>query len=302
MSEETQNKWSKFEKFHDKYYKHLLLIPIIVILFSFGYMFIFYSNTGDFIYKDISLTGGTSVTIYAEIDPEEIRLELSNELEGINVREISNLLTREKLAIVIETKSDGEYTKQVLEDYLGFELNNENSSFEFTGPTLSDIFYKQLLIAIFIAFGFMALIVFIIFRKIIPSLAVIISAFADIFMTLTLVNILGIKMSSAGIVAFLMLIGYSVDTDILLTNKILKTHEGSINEKIARAFKTGITMTLTSLLAVTIALIISISFSVVLTQIFTVLVIGLSFDILNTWITNVSLLKWYVNWKQKVSI
>jgi len=122
---------------------------------------------------------------------------------------------------------------------------------------------------------------------------VIISAFADIIMTLTLVNILGIKMSGAGIIALVMLIGYSVDTDILLTNRILKTQEGSLNKRIFGAFKTGITMTLTSLFAMGIALLVVSAFSETLTQIFTILVIGLVFDILNTWITNVSIIKWY---------
>jgi len=105
--------------------------------------------------------------------------------------------------------------------------------------------------------------------------------------------------TSAGLVAFLMLIGYSVDTDILLTTRILKRHEGSLNERIFGAFKTGITMTLTSLFAVIFALIVASSFSVVLTQIFTVLAIGLGFDILNTWITNASILKWYVENKER---
>tara|TARA_Y100000034_G_C6589539_1_gene256040 strand:+ start:118 stop:462 length:345 start_codon:yes stop_codon:yes gene_type:complete len=109
-----------------------------------------------------------------------------------------------------------------------------------------------------------------------------------------MVNLLGIKMSSGGLVAFLMLIGYSVDTDILLTNRILKRFEGTLNERIFGAFKTGITMTLTSLLAVIFALVVSVSFSPLLTQIFTVLAIGLGFDLLNTWLTNASLLKWYV--------
>jgi preprotein translocase subunit SecF len=104
-------------------------------------------------------------------------------------------------------------------------------------------------------------------------------------------------MSSAGLVAFLMLIGYSVDTDILLTTRILKRHEGELNERFFGAFKTGITMTLTSLLAVILALIVVSSFSVVLTQIFTILTIGLGFDILNTWITNASILKWYAGRK-----
>jgi preprotein translocase subunit SecF len=95
-----------------------------------------------------------------------------------------------------------------------------------------------------------------------------------------------------------MLIGYSVDTDILLTNRVLKRREGSLNRRIFSAFKTGITMTLTSLLAIITALLIVSSFSPVLTKIFTVLVIGLSFDLLNTWITNASIIKWYVKRKE----
>ena len=296
MEEKKEKK--KFEKFHDKYYKILLLIPAIILLFSFIYMAIFYSNNGDFIYRDVSLTGGTSVTIYEEIDANKLQQDLSDKLEDINTRVIYDLFTGQQEAVIIETKSGGEETKQIIEEYLGYNLTVENSSFEFTGSALSESFYRQLLIAILFAFIFMAIVVFIIFRTLVPSVAVIISAFADIFMTLVLFNILGLKMSTAGIVAFLMLIGYSVDTDILLTTRILKRYEGSINERIFGAFKTGITMTLTSLLAIIVALVVVKSFSIVLTQIFTILAIGLGFDILNTWITNVSILKWYVEKKK----
>ena len=253
----------------------------------------FYNTTGDFIYKDISLTGGTSVTIYQSVDTGALKANLSDKLEDLNTRVISDLVTNEEKAVIIETKTEGDTTRQVLEEYLGYELDSENSSFEFTGNTLSESFYKQLLIAILLAFIFMGIVVFIIFRTFIPSTAVILSAFADIFMTLVVVNMLGIKMSTAGIVAFLMLIGYSVDTDILLTTRILKRSQGSLNERTWGAFKTGTTMTLTSLLALVFALVVVRSFSLVLTQIFTILVIGLCFDILNTWITNASILKWY---------
>jgi len=105
-------------------------------------------------------------------------------------------------------------------------------------------------------------------------------------------------MSTAGIVAFLMLIGYSVDTDILLTTRILKRTDGNLNKRLFGAMKTGMTMTLTSFFAIGIALIFVSSFSITLTQIFAILVIGLAFDLLNTWITNVSILKWYVEAKK----
>ena len=295
MEQETEQ---RKKNWHDKNYKLLLLIPAILLAFSFVYMFVFYQTHGDFIYKDTSLTGGTTVTISEKLNIEDLEKALEADLEDVSIREIYDLITGEQKAVVIETKSEGAYTKEVLENYLGYELTGENSSFEFTGSTLSESFYKQLLIAILIAFIFMAIVVFIIFRTLVPSAAVIISAFADILMTLVLVNILEIKMSTAGIVAFLMLIGYSVDTDILLTTRILKRSEGSLNERIFGSFKTGMTMTLTSLLAFSIALILVKSFSIILAQILTILVIGLAFDILNTWITNVSILKWYVNKKK----
>lgn len=288
----------KIEKFHDKNYKLLLLIPLTILVLSLVQIGVTYSKTGDFMQKDISLTGGTLVTLYGQLDIEKLTQDLSDKLEDVNTRSIYDLITREQKAVIIETKTEGGETRQILEDYLGYELNSENSSFEFTGSSLSESFYKQLIIAILIAFIFMGLVVFVIFRTFVPSLAVILAAFADIVMTLALFNILGMKMSTAGIIAFLMLIGYSVDTDILLTTRILKRTEGSLNQRIFSAFKTGITMTLTSLLAVVFALIIVKSFSIILAQIFTILAIGLGFDILNTWITNVSILKWYVEKKE----
>ncbi|HCR36076.1 TPA: hypothetical protein DIU22_03495 [Candidatus Woesebacteria bacterium] len=290
----TQNIKQKIIKFHDKNYKLLLLLPLSVFLLSIFYLFSFYSANNDFIYKDFSLSGGTSITIQGNIDAAKLENELSSQLENLNTREIYDLITREKTGIIIQTSSEQEMTKKILEDYVGYELNEKNSSFEFISAGLSENFYKQLIMAILAAFLFMGIVVFIIFRTFIPSIAVIISVIADIIMTLVFVDILGIKMSAPGLVAFLMLIGYSVDTDILLTNRILKRHEGTVNRKIFNAFKTGISMTATSILAILSALFVVSSFSIVLTQIFSVLIIGLFFDIFNTWVTNTSLIKWYV--------
>jgi len=222
---------------------------------------------------------------------------LSGKFENFDVREISDLRTREQEAFIIEVTEGPEIAKQVLEEYLGFKLNEENSSLEFTGSNLSENFYNQLRIAVIIAFILMSIVIFIIFKTFIPSIAVILSAFADIVMSLALVNFLGIKISAAGIVAFLMLIGYSVDSDILLTTNVIKRREHSLNNRILSAFKTGITMTLTSLSAVVVSLIIVSSLSNTLSQIFTILTIGLSFDLLNTWVTTVGILKLYARKK-----
>jgi preprotein translocase subunit SecF len=306
---EKGNFKKKFIEFHDKNYKLLLLIPLAMLIFCFVYMGYFYSQNHDFTYRDVSLTGGTSITLNVidkPFDVNNLKYAVSEKLGNINIREISDVFTGQQKAVVIEIRTEtcDEYQinpiKNVLEDYLSYKLiDGENSGFECTGSILSQNFYKQLLIALLIAFVLMAIVVFIQFRSFVPSMAVIFSAFADIFMTLVVVNLLGIQISSAGIVAFLMLIGYSVDTDILLTTKAIKRDNGTLNRRLLESFKTGITMTLTSLVAVLVALIVVGSFSSILSQIFTIMIIGLSFDIFNTWLTNVSIIKWYALRKQK---
>jgi len=239
------------KSFFDRHYRHLLLIPILLFIFSGVYLVNFYQKNNDILYKDISITGGTSVTIYdSNLNQELIKNDLSPKLENINLRIISDLITQEQKAIVIETTLDGDSTRKVLEEYLGYNLTEDNSSFEFTDASLGKGFYKQLLFAIFLAFLFMGIVIFVIFRTFVPSMAVIFSAFADILMALVCVDIFGIKMSSAGLVAFLMLIGYSVDTDVLLTTRVLKRTGKSLNQLIFDSFKTGMTMTLTSIFAI----------------------------------------------------
>ncbi|MCK5789095.1 MAG: hypothetical protein KAH32_08850, partial [Chlamydiia bacterium] len=133
----------------------------------------------------------------------------------------------------------------------------------------------------------------------IPSIAVIGAALSDIIVTLAVVNIMGMKLSTAGIAAFLMLIGYSVDTDILLTTRLVKRKVGTVLERLLGAMKTGLTMSATTIAVVSLALIFSQSDTI--RQIMTILLIGLIVDLINTWIQNVGILRIYLAKKTKSS-
>ncbi len=85
----------------------------------------------------------------------------------------------------------------------------------------------QVYYALAFAFLFMSITVFIIFRDFVPSLAVILAALSDIIIAIGGMSLFGIPLSVASVGAILMLIGYSVDTDILLTTRILKRKEGT---------------------------------------------------------------------------
>jgi len=295
---QTQDEMGK--NWYDKSYKWLLIIPILLFLFSIVYLFNFYQTNGDLIYKDVSLTGGTTVTVFdSSVNLNDIENALKSEFADIHVRGISDIRTGKLEGFYVETKANVEQIKPALEKYLGYALDGDNSSIEFSGSSISSGFYSQLKIAILLAFFLMAVVIFLIFRTPIRSLSIIIAGLGDIIMTIVVIDIFNIQLSAAGIVALLMLIGYSVDVDILLTTRVFKSTEGSLNHRIYNAFKTGITMTLTAIAAMAIALIFTHSFSPVLSQMFTIILIGLGFDILNCWITNASILKWYMEVKKQ---
>ncbi len=292
--EEIQKPKKSLGEWHDKNYKKLLIIPAVFLIFSLIYLGIFYSQHNDLFLKDISLSGGTSATINGQLDVVALEKALTEEFGDANTRIISDLITGEQLATIVEVSVTAEETKAFLEEYLGYKLTEENSSFEYSESSFTQDLYRQLMISLALAFLLMTIVVFILFRDFVPSLTVVSCVLIDMIMTVAVINLLGIKISTGGIIAFLMLIGYSVDTDILLTNRLIKRKDGTTNQKILGAVKTGITMTLTSLLAILASLLVVKSFSPILTQIFLIIVIGLFFDLINTWITNVSILKWHV--------
>lgn len=275
----------------DKYFKFLLVIPVIIMLISLIYLGIFYSKHNDFINKDVSLSGGTTITLTGNVDAGKLEQGLKG--KDITFRKLTDITTGKTISVIIESSDQPDVLKADVEKILGYQLTEENSSIEFTGSSLSGNFYKQLIAALIISFILMSIVIFILFRTFIPSIAVIFSAFSDIVMPLALLNFLGVKISAAGIAAFLMLIGYSVDTDILLTTRAIKKSEGTVNNRIYGAFKTGILMTLTALAAVLPAFFLVSGLPDSFRQIFLILALGLVADIINTWLTNVGIIKWY---------
>jgi len=144
-----------------------------------------------------------------------------------------------------------------------------------------------------LAFVGMSLLAFGLFRTFVPSIAIVISAFSDMMIPVALMNILGIDLSLGTVAALLMLIGYSVDSDILLNNHILR-RRGEFYESTYNAMQTGVTMTVTSISAMVVMTIVATLFAIpLLPDIGLILVFGLAADLMNTYMLNLSLLRWY---------
>jgi preprotein translocase subunit SecF len=278
---------------YDKWYKPLLVIPIIVMILCLVYIGFFYSQHGTIMLRDSSLTGGTTITITGDINTVTLESQLKSQFPDLITRKLTDIATGKPISVIIESSAAPDKLKPALEKFLGYSLTDKNSSIEFTGSSLSQSFYQQLIIALIISFILMSFVVFILFRTFVPSMAIIFAAFGDIVIPLAIIDFVGIRISAAGIAAFLMLIGYSVDTDVLLTTRALKRKGGTLNSRIYGAFKTGTLMTTTAIVAVLPSFFIVTALPESFRQIFFILALGLFADIFNTWLTNASIIKWY---------
>lgn len=291
---------NKILKHYFENYKTFFLIPLIILIIAIGMIGFKYSTTGEFLNKGVSLKGGTTFTITdEEISINELEFKLFSEFlnQDVSIRKLTE--GSNQIGVIIETDSvDVETINQYINILTNdFNLDKNDYTVETMGSSLGNSFFKQTFRALILAFIFMALVVFFYFKSFIPSVAVVLAAFSDIIVTLAIVNLMGLKLTTAGIAAFLMLIGYSVDTDILLTTKILKSKDGSVFTNTISAMKTGLTMTGTTIVAVTVALIIA--ESPVINQIMTILLIGLVVDLIYTWFQNAAILRWYVEKNEK---
>ncbi|MDD5617049.1 MAG: protein translocase subunit SecF [Candidatus Methanoperedens sp.] len=284
------------EKFIETYIKNItlkqmLIVPAIFLVLSLSILSYTYIRTGSPLAMGVEFSGGTVITFDSIKSPDQMKEEFkSYPLIQARKEESGNrLLLQFKQMNDIQLE---EVTKKINSEYSKVEIRQ-------MGEVISKSLQEQALRAIILSFLGMAIVVFIVFRTLTPSLAVVISAFADIAFAAAMMDVFGVALTLGTVAALLMLIGYSVDTDILLTTRLLK-RKGELNEKIMDAMKTGLTMTTTTLAAL-LALFIVSSGTVmsfiridIIRDISVVLIFGLIADIVNTWMTNVGILRWYI--------
>ncbi len=160
-------------------------------------------------------------------------------------------------------------------------------------PSLGQYFLKKIQQVVIISFILVAIAVFVIFRNPAPSLAVIFGAGNDIIVALGAMGAFGIPLGVASIGALLMLIGYSMDTDLLASVRILKRSESTASERAFATMKTGLTMTGAAIIAF--AVLFSVSYVTGISTFFeisAVMLFGLLGDIFTTWFGNTTLILW----------
>jgi len=282
-------------KMYEQHYKALLIIPFALLLLSIAQIAYQVHTEGDFVHRGVSLKGGITLT-FPQREVQSVDQLKTHLLDALPTADVEVRRQLQGGGFVIDASdTTAEELIPAVEEFIG-KISKDEYSVQQVGSSLGASFFKETFVAIALAFLFMGFAVLITFREWAPSAAVILAAFSDIVITLAIFNLLGEKLSSAGIAAFLMLIGYSVDTDILLSTRVLKRREGSVLDRVYSSMKTGLTMNFTTMAAVLVSMFVT--QSEIIRQIMLILFIGLLADMINTWIQNAGILRWYLEGRQ----
>lgn len=295
--------------FNDVYeeYDKYLYVPVALIILSVVALLAGYVTQGPAIQLGQDFTGGTTITY--DLD-QDIDTNTINQIFAEAGHPGSNaIVVGENQSMLQVTAPPPEITR---DEAVTIMSDNSIRSFNITDEDIlsRDFSEKErgerlLMLATWtfiLAFSIMSLVIFISFRDLIPSLAVIFAASADILFAVAAMSVLRIPLTPGSLSALLMLIGYSVDTDIVLSSRVLKQKKGSIKDRIWSSTKTGVTMSAGGIAGFTILYAVSMLLvgPSTLSVLSSVMVIGLLADMPFTWFGNAIILKKYVEGEIKV--
>ncbi|APH38445.1 protein translocase subunit SecF [Methanohalophilus halophilus] len=289
-------KFDNFIKSHTD--RQIVAIPIAIFVIALLIMGFTYSTSGTPVNLGMEFKGGTMISFQTD----ESTGELESNYMDYPLVDIRKTGDRAVLQFgPMEKNLQLEVEKDIISAYSSVEIQQ-------VGAIYGEDLQLQALQALLLSLLGMSVVIFLVFRNFIPSLAVVISSISDICIAAALMTLAGVELSLGTVAALLMIIGYSVDSDVLLTTRMFK-RRGSANEKISLAMHTGLTMTSTTLAAVvamymvstySYVLIPSLSQMTLLSDISIVLIFGLLADIINTWLLNTGIIRWYSKRNPKV--
>ncbi|MDS0478684.1 protein translocase subunit SecF [Natrinema sp. 1APR25-10V2] len=238
----------------------------------------------------MDFAGGTELTVQTTTPQSEIPAAFDEQPESVTSAGGNEYIVR------FSSSDAQELRQQATDPETGLEQDGDADIVQLTSSTSASFGQQSqqtALIGLVVAFVGMSVVAFLLFRTFVPSIAIVISAFSDLMIPLAFMRLVGIPLSLGTVAGLLMLIGYSVDSDILLNNHILR-RSGDFYESTHRAMRTGVTMTVTSMAAMLVMGVTAFLFGIdLLASIGIILFVGLAADLMNTYMLNLSLLRWY---------
>lgn len=278
-------------------YKELIIVPIILAAVMATVIGFNWYSKGTPVPLGLEFASGSYIEIHNVDVPSESNLkEFQKAFEkefgsAANVHSLGEeggiqIETSAQLQEFQENMTPRERIRTLLSDS-GIEGNPEITT-EYMGSIIAQLYQVQARNAAIAALIAMAIILFIALRHFTAVGGILLVVGLDLLGILGAMTLLGIQLSLSSMAGILLIFGYAVNTNILLSTNILRRKGKTPRERAAKAMSTGIKMSSTSAIAMVILNVFTTAPE--LEQISAVLVLGILIDMVNTWLLNSGIL------------
>lgn len=211
--------------------------------------------------------------------------------------DVTDLITLSAQAINEESQRISTQVRETLISSFNLPADTPFTTEE-VAPTVGKDFLLNALQVAIASITLLTIVVFIFFRELVPSLAIVEAALFDMLTAVALSTLFGFSFTLSTVASLLMLVGFSVDTDVLLTTRVLKRKDKDVLARCNDTLQTGLTVSATVMGAMFAMLIVSYFAQIsIIFEISAVVLFGMVGDLVATWFTNAPILLWY--WEKK---
>jgi len=291
----------------------MIAISLILPLLSAGVLVVRNVTTGTFVPLSADFKPGTLIRVQG-LDNKPVASVVGQSLSGflktdvsVTITSNSSLITGQygfdaEVGVVIPDNQDNNVTQfidnNIIPQFTPTPSSTATTQILVRGSVIATLSRNQAIEAIIGAFIGMTIVLFIAFGNSTAVGVMVLCVAFDALGALGGMALFQVPLSFGSVAALLMIIGYSVDTDIILSNHMLKRVGGDVRDRAANGMITGVMTQGTTIVAL-ITIDIVLRSSSLLFELATVLIFGIIADTFNTWFLNVGVLLRNVEHKQR---
>jgi len=230
----------KILSFIENNYKKFLMISMVIFVIFVGTILFNYFKYGYIINKSITISGGYVTLInnnYHITNPE-----IQNTLNQMNITDYVLYSTPNIIYIESGKQINETLLINLLNQDYNISLLSTDISIQHYSSLVGNLIFNQFLFFVILAMVLTAFVIFIAFRASKITLNIISTILFDIIGLLAILSITKYPIGANGFIGMLMILGFAIDNNVVLSTNIVKEKEKPFIERVRMSFRVGMLM------------------------------------------------------------
>ena len=235
----------KILSFIENNYKKFLMISMVIFVIFVGAILFNYFKYGYIINKSITISGGYVTLInnnYHITNPE-----IQNTLNQMNITDYVLYNTPNIIYIESGKQINETLLINLLNQDYNISLLSTDISIQHYSSLVGNLIFNQFLFFVILAIVLTAFVIFIAFRASKITLNIISTILFDVIGLLAILSITKYPIGANGFIGMLMILGFAIDNNVVLSTNIVKEKEKPFIERVRMSFRVGMLMEIIAL-------------------------------------------------------